>query len=129
MKKQYLVATALAVGVALALLLVIEFLPMRTRAQSSSGVKTGQYTGNGGTTQVNTGLAVLRSLQIVELPFRGPSSFAYTTNTIQATYGSGIFINGNKRDSGVAFEVGNFTVTNADFNISGSIYHWEAHGD
>jgi len=129
MKKQYLIAAPIAVVLALALLLVVEFLPTRTRAQSSSGVKTGQYTGNGSTTQVTTGLAVLRSLQIVEVAPRGPSAFAYTTNTIQLVNGSGTFINGNKRDSGISFEAGKFTVQNADFNASGSIYHWEAHGD
>jgi hypothetical protein len=129
MKKQYLIAAPIAVVLALALLLVTEFLPMRTRAQSSSGVRTGLYIGNGGTTQVTTGLAVIRTLQIVEVASRGPSAIAYSTNTIQTTSGSGTFLNGQKRDSGIAFEVGNFTVANADFNTNGSVYHWEAHGD
>ena len=91
--------------------------------------KTGQYTGNGGTTQVATGLGAAQALTIVSVPPRGPSAFAYTTDTIQAAAGQGTFLNGNKRDFGVAVERGNFTVTNPDFNEPGIVYYWEANGD
>jgi hypothetical protein len=91
--------------------------------------RTGQYFGNGGTTQVVSGLVTIRSLRIVTVPSRGPVSEAYTTNTIQLAAGQGTFVNGNKKDTGVAVEAGNFTVTNPDFNEPGVIYHWETHGD
>lgn len=91
--------------------------------------KTGQYTGNGSTTQVATGLVQILSLQIVEVAARGPSAQAYTTNAIQSAAGAGTFLNGQKRDSGIAIERGTFTVTSADFNVSGTTYFWDADGD
>lgn len=109
---------ALAVLVALALV---------TPAEATT--RTGQYTGNGTTTQVNTGLIGLKSLTIVHVSPRGLSNFAYTTNAIQVSLGPGTFLNGNKKDIGVAIEVGAFTVTAPDFNEDGVLYHWEANGD
>jgi len=91
--------------------------------------KTGQYNGNGTTTQVNTGLTALKSLTIVEVAARGPSSMAYTTNVIQTGLGQGTFVNGGKKDQGVAIEGATFTVTNPDFNVNGTTYHWEGRGD
>lgn len=91
--------------------------------------KVGQYTGNGTTTQVASGMTQILSLQIVEVAARGPSAIAYTTNTIQNTNGSGTFLNGQRKDNGVAIERGNFTITSPDFNVSGTAYHWEANGD
>lgn len=122
-----LVAVSVVTTVALAL------TPANSRAlvapQSSSGIRTGQYTGNGTTIQVSTLLTSIQSLRIVSLPLRGPVSEAYTTTTIQQAAGQGTFVNGNKRDGGVALERGNFTVTSPDFNQEGLVYHWEAHGD
>ena len=109
---------ALVVLVALALVTPVE-----------AETKTGQYTGSGVTIQVNTGFTSIQALTIVSVALRGPSAFAYTTDTIQQAAGPGTFLNGNKRDSGVALERGDFTVAHPDFNEAGVVYHWQAHGD
>ena len=109
---------ALVVLVALALVAPVE-----------ATTKTGQYTGNGTTTQVASTLTAILSLTIVSVPPRGPGASAYTTDTIQQAVGPGIFLNGNKPDHGIAVERGNFTVTNPDFNEPGVVYFWEANGD
>ena len=95
-----------------------------TPVQAST--RSGFYIGNGQTTQVNSGLATIRSLRIVSVPERGPASIAYTTNLFGW---AGVFLNGDKKDTGIALEAGNFTVCNLDFNENGVIYHWEANSD
>jgi hypothetical protein len=110
-------------------LMVLFALALVTPVEAET--KTGQYNGNGTTTQVslNGQLNGIKSLTIVSVAPRGPSPFAYTTNAIQAALGQGTFLNGTKKDTGVAIEVASFTVTNEDFNEEGVTYHWEANGD
>jgi hypothetical protein len=98
-------------------------------AVAGATTKTGQYTGNGTTTQVATGLAAIRALRIVNVPAHGPSIEAFTTNTIQSANGTGTVLVNGRRDTGVALEAGNFTVTHPDLNESAVVYHWTADGD
>lgn len=107
---------------------ILVFTPALVTPVQARTVRTFQYTGNGGTTQVASGMAVIRSLRIVTVPQHGQASQAYTTYTIQQ--GSpGTFLNGNRRDTGISLEAGNFTVIHPEFNEIGVVYHWEAHGD
>ena len=99
-------------------------------AVASAAEKTGQYTGNGLTNvQIATGLTQILALWIVLVPEHGPGVEAFTTDTIQATNGLGTCLVNGRRDFGVEIVRGVFTVTNADLNQSGVVYHWGAIGD
>jgi len=116
----------LAKKVSCGALMVLFALALVTPAEAET--KTGQYTGTGVTFSVSSGLTSILSLTIVSVPPRGPSAIGYTTDTMQGA-GQGTFLNGNKKDSGIALERGNFDVASPDFNEAGVVYFWEAHGD
>lgn len=126
-EKAHLRVAVLVVTLVGALSLV--FAPALVSPAQALQTKTGQYTGNGTTTQVNTGMAALKSLRIVQVRSHGMSSQAYTTNAIQSSLGSGVFLNGDMKDQGIALGPADFTVTNLDFNLPGVLYHWDANGD
>jgi hypothetical protein len=98
-------------------------------AVASATTKTGQYTGNGTTTQIATGLSQILALWIVTVPSHAPSDEAFTTNRIQTTKGQGTFLLNGRPDNGVAIELGAFTVTNPAMNENGIEYFWTADGD
>jgi len=51
------------------------------------------------------------------------------TNTIQQAE-IGAFLNGNRKDTGIAFETPTqVIISNSDFIVSGARYHWEAAGE
>jgi hypothetical protein len=107
-------------------LIVLLALALVTPVEAET--RTGQYIGDGVTLQVRTGFTTIQSLRIVSVPARGPSAIGYTTDVFQGA-GQGTFLNGNKRDSGIALERGNFTVANEDFHEVGVLYAWEANGE
>ena len=99
-------------------------------AVASAAEKTGQYTGNGlAAVQVAAGLTQILALWIVLVPEHGPGLEAFTTDTIQSVNGQGTCLVNGRRDFGVEIVRGAFTVTNADLNQSGVVYHWVAIGD
>ena len=126
MKNRYALAVAV---VAVILIVVFELTLMRSGAQYYGAIRTGNYTGSGADETIQTGLQTTRAFFITELADRGPSVSGYTTNTIQAEQ-RGAFLNGNRKDTGIAFETPQTVViSNRDFIASGSRYHWEARGE
>ena len=96
-----------------------------------ASIFTGKYTGSGGAAaHITTGLVgKLNSVTITEVAARGPSARGYSTDAIQNFVSSGVFLNGDRKDTGIVFEGANFVVSNADLNVNGTAYYWEAIGD
>ena len=96
-----------------------------------ANVLTGLYMGAGTVfTRVVTGLTNIKVVRVTEVPDRGGrTDIAYSTDAMQRDLGSGVFVNGGRKDTGLTLEGGSFLVDNADFNASGRKYFWEAAGD
>ena len=107
--------------------LSLVFTPAFVRPVEAQTTATGLYIGHGNTQciQLLTGLVANRSLRIVTVPERGRASVAYATNTFGYL---GVFLNGDKKDTGITLDFGSFTVCNLDFNENGVVYYWEVNG-
>ena len=118
MKNRHVLAGTLILALALAL-----------TSAAEAQIRTGNYTGSGADETIQTGLTTTRSFRVVELPAHGRGAEGYATKTIQQAE-IGAFLNGNRKDTGIAFETPTqVIISNSDFIVSGARYHWEAAGE